>query len=526
MITRIARDPVIIQGERVAALRALTKEVALAMQADFVGFWSYDAERSQICSEANYDRNKNLWTDGFVLKRMDAPKYFSAIENEKVLPVDDCFSSPHTAEFRDSYCKVFDVQSLIDVPVLFDGEVVGIICCEITGVKRDWSSEDKFFAMFAADFAGRVLEAEERRAFSRQIERENFRLSEAQLKGLLASFPIPTVMLDSESRIISVSESWLEHYKFSAANPVGMKMWEAHDQYEQVWIDRILRAQKGEILSQDEELISVGEVNIWISWELRPWKNLKGENAGIVIICEDITYRKDTEMKLRHTAKMSALGEMAGGIAHEINNPLSILKGFVDLMQKNLTRGQFDADVFRGYLEKSSSTINRISRIVQSMKRVSRETSQDNMQLASLNSLIEESLDFVQEKFRYNSIELKKTLLPDDIQVLCRPVEISQVLLNLLTNAFHALPQGGWVQISAEKTSSHVRILISDSGKGIPKDIRDKIFQPFFTTKDIGKGTGLGLSISRTMMQNHNGSLYLDESKSETTFVLELPLSA
>lgn len=494
------------------------------MEADLVGFWAYDSERTLICSEANYDRKKNIWTDGLTLHRSDAPNYFSAIENEKVLPVEDCFASPHTAEFKESYCKVFDVQSLIDVPVLFDGEVVGIICCEVTGEKRIWTSEDKFFAMFAADFAGRVLEAEERRAFSRQIERENFRLSEAQLKGLLASFPIPTVMLDSESRIISISESWLEHYKFSVANPIGMKMWEAHDQYEQVWIDRILRAQQGEILSQDEELVSVKGANIWISWELRPWKNLKGENAGIVIICEDITYRKDTEMKLRYTAKMSALGEMAGGIAHEINNPLSILKGFVDLMQKSLARGQFDAEVFRGYLEKSSSTINRISRVVQSMKRVSRETSVDNMQLASLNSLIDESLDFVQEKFRYNSIELRKSLLPDDVQVLCRPVEISQVLLNLLTNAFHALPHGGLVKITAEKTLTHVRILISDSGSGIPKEIREKIFQPFFTTKDIGKGTGLGLSISRTMMQNHNGSLTLDESKPETTFVLELPL--
>lgn len=527
-LAHIARDPAISQGKRRDALRALTREVALAMDADFVGFWAYDDDRKLVKSEANFDRAKNSWHDGAILREIDAPTYFSVLKEERLLAVEDCFESYVTAEFKESYCVPHNIRSLVDVPILFDGEIIGIICCEIVGEPRTWTNDDKFFALIAADFMGRILESDQRRALAKMLLEENLRMGETQLKALLTALPLPIAMIDRESRYMAMSDAWLEQYSFRVADPFGVPVWDAHEHYQQSWKDRIMRGQAGERLGLEEEYVELAPGSyVWISWQLVPWHNLQGEIGGVVISCEDITYRKESEAKLSQTAKLTALGEMAGGIAHEINNPLSIMKGFIDLMQKSVSRGQVDLAMFGQYLEKSANTIQRISRIVQAMKRVSRDSSQDLKVSHGVNALIDEVLDVVKEKFHDNGVRLDIVRLGIEVKVHCRPVEISQVLLNLLTNAFHAVEKkpGRWVRLTANIGPGRVRLVVTDSGTGIPKEIREKIFQPFFTTKDIGKGTGLGLSISRKILENHDGKLFLDETSQETTFVAELPLS-
>lgn len=488
------------------------------MDADFVGFWVYDEARTQVTSEANYERARSIWSDGVILLEAEAPTYFSVLKEERLIAVEDCFSSPVTAEFKDSYCVPQDIRSLVDVPILFDGDIVGIICCEIVGETRQWSSEDKFFALNAADFVGRILEAEHRRHLAMLLEQENLRMGETQLKALLTALPHPIAMIDRESRYMAMSDAWLESYSFIVADPFGVPVWDAHEHYKPEWKERIQKSQQGERLGNEEEFVEISPGNhIWISWQLVPWHNLQGEIGGVVITCEDITYRKESEAKLRQTAKLTALGEMAGGIAHEINNPLSIMKGFIDLMQKNVSRGQVDLAMFAQYLEKSSNTIQRISR----------DSSQDAMVSHGVNALIDDVLDVVKEKFQDNGVRLEVAKLALEVRVSCRPVEIAQVLLNLLTNAFHAVEEQpeGWVRLAATIGQGRVLLSVVDSGHGIAADIREKIFQPFFTTKDIGKGTGLGLSISRNILETHQGRLYLDETAKATTFVVELLLS-
>ena len=497
------------------------------MDAQFVGFWAYDESRKLVMSEANYDRAHNAWTDGAKLEEVAAPVYFAALKEERLLAVEDCFTSPVTAEFKESYCVPHNIRSLVDVPILFDGEIIGIICCEIVGESRAWTNEDKFFALIAADFLGRILESDQRRQLAKLLEQENLRMSETQLKALLTALPLSMAMIDRESRYMAMSDAWLQQYTFTVPNPFGVAVWDAHEHYQDTWKDRIMRCQAGERMGLDEEYIEISPGNhVWISWQVVPWHNLQGDIGGVVIACEDITYRKESEAKLNQTAKLTALGEMAGGIAHEINNPLSIMKGFIDLMQKSVSRGQVDLVMFGQYLEKSSNTIQRISRIVQAMKRVSRDSSQDQKVSHGVNSLIDEVLDVVKEKFRVNGVRLDVDRLGIEVKIDCRPVEISQVLLNLLTNAFHAVEKtpGGWVRLSASIGPGRTRLTVKDSGPGIPKELREKIFQPFFTTKDIDKGTGLGLSISRKILENHDGKLYLDETIKETAFVAELPL--
>jgi len=528
LLANISRHPVISKGQRKEAMRALTREAALAMQVDFIGFWAYDEGRTKVIVEANYNRKTDSWEDGAVIEQKNAPTYFSVINEERVLAVEDCFTSPYTAEFKDSYSIPLDIRSLVDVPVLIDGEMVGIICCEVVGSNRLWSSEDKFFALMIADIVGRVIEAEKRRELATLLEIENLKMGESQLKALLTALPTPIAMLDKESCYLAMSDAWIDQYTFTVADPFGKKVWDCHPNYIDEWKQRVLKAQKGEVLGKDEECIKNAEgQDAWISWKIVPWQNLQSEIAGVVIQCEDITYRKDSELKLSHASKLTALGEMAGGIAHEINNPLSIMKGFIDLMQKSVRRGQMDLKTFEQYLERSSATISRISRIINTMKRISRDSSNESLTLHSANGLVDDALDFIQEKFRDKGLTLEIIRLKEDVQVNCRPVEISQVLLNLLTNAFHAVAdrKGAWVKIELDKKPQKLHLRVVDAGTGIPLSIREKIFQPFFTTKDIGQGTGLGLSISKKILETHNGRLFLDTSCPNTTMVIELPLN-
>lgn len=528
LLANISRHPVISKAARKEAMRALTHEAALAMEVDFIGYWAYDEGRTKITVEANYNRKTDSWEDGAVIEQKNAPNYFSVINEERVLAVEDCFTSPYTAEFKDSYSIPLDIRSLVDVPVLIDGEMVGIICCEVSGKNRLWSSEDKFFALMIADFVGRVIEAEKRRELAALLELENLKMGESQLKALLTALPTPIAMLDKNSRYIAMSDAWIKQYTFSVVDPFGKKVWECHPNYIDEWKHRVLKAQEGEVLGIDEECIKNAEgEDAWISWKIVPWQNLQGEIAGVVIQCEDITFRKDTELKLSHASKLTAMGEMAGGIAHEINNPLSIMKGFIDLMQKSVRRGQIDLKNFEQYLERSSATISRISRIINTMKRISRDSSHELLSLHSANGLVDDALDFIQEKFRDKGLTLEVKRLKDDVQVNCRSVEISQVLLNLLTNAFHAVEdkKDAWVKIELEKMADKLELRVVDSGSGIPIEIREKIFQPFFTTKDIGQGTGLGLSISKKILETHKGRLFLDTNCPHTTIVIELPLN-
>jgi C4-dicarboxylate-specific signal transduction histidine kinase len=169
--------------------------------------------------------------------------------------------------------------------------------------------------------------------------------------------------------------------------------------------------------------------------------------------------------------------------------------------------------------------VHRIARIIKALKNFSRNSEYDPPVESRLSEVLTLGLDLCRERFRVGSIDLQVELNVDPM-VLCRPTEISQVLLNLLNNAYDAV-QGGQaplVRISTELCGDSLEVLIQDNGPGIPQHLRDKIMQPFFTTKDVDKGTGLGLSISKGLIEGHQGKLSLLENEKLTTFQILLPL--
>jgi C4-dicarboxylate-specific signal transduction histidine kinase len=234
----------------------------------------------------------------------------------------------------------------------------------------------------------------------------------------------------------------------------------------------------------------------------------------------------DAESKLINSAKMSALGEMAGGIAHEINTPLATITLLSGQVQEILQEAEAENGSLLLKLTKGiEDTAARISKIIQGLRIFSRDGSKDPMEEKSLREVIESTLALCNEKFKNRQINLQVDPIPD-VMLMCRPTQISQVLLNLFNNSYDAIGEQAksWIKINCEYGDEFVVMRVTDSGLGIANDIQNKMFQPFFTTKDIGKGTGLGLSISKGLVEANGGRIYYDSSSPNTSFVLQFPV--
>lgn len=225
------------------------------------------------------------------------------------------------------------------------------------------------------------------------------------------------------------------------------------------------------------------------------------------------------------SAKFAALGEMAGGIAHEINNPMTVINLNAEQLKYMLKSPEERVEAAMAKLEVISKTVSRVAKIIDSMRSFSRQADEDEFQYEYVQRIIDETLSFCSERFKHHHIEMKVEYSEERVAIHCRPVQISQVILNLLNNAFDAiedLPQK-WIHLRVIREEGHVFISVTDSGTGIPLSEQEKIFVPFYTTKAVGKGTGLGLSLSRKIIEDHGAQLRLDTNSKNTSFMIEFP---
>lgn len=263
---------------------------------------------------------------------------------------------------------------------------------------------------------------------------------------------------------------------------------------------------------------------------------IKSGAVDISTFCiKDLTEQLDSQKqldKLRATAaeagKLSSLGEMASGIAHEINNPLAIISNTTSYLRKEFQKGKLTQEDFNDSIDDIELTIERISKIVKGLRNISRDSTNEKMSGCQLRDVVTDVLSVCQERFKNHEVvlEVNDPESVTEMSILCYRVQLSQVMLNLISNAFDAVEKLSekWVKLEFKATDKNVVINIMDSGHGIPLDITEKIFQPFYTTKEIGKGTGLGLSLSKSLIEKQGGSLSINKECMNTCFEIKIPL--
>ncbi len=231
-------------------------------------------------------------------------------------------------------------------------------------------------------------------------------------------------------------------------------------------------------------------------------------------------------MSSDHSQKMATLGEMAAGIAHEINNPLFIINAFATKIDNLVDRNELDVKALKRVSFMIQKNCKRISGIVSGLRMFSRDTTHDDFEVACLRDIIQESLEFSKERMRIHEIKLKVDLGENELPVECKPSQLSQVIVNLLNNSYDSIIEGDgekWIKVFAKEEKSRILLSITDCGEKLPIKEQQRIMEPFYTTKSVGKGTGLGLSISREIINRHQGDFYIDPFCDNVRFVIELP---
>ncbi len=402
-LAKIAMSNLIDHGDRILAFRLLTEALVESLNVERASIWLYDEGKTYIELCDLFEVTSKTHSAGMKLNQVDFPIYFSFLQQNRVLVVEDAHADKITSEFSTSYLTPLNIHSMLDVPIRLGGEVVGVICNEQVGRMRQWTIEDDFFVCAIADIVGRVLEAEKRLHAQRQLQTQ--------------------------------------------------------------------------------------------------------------------------QMQSVQAAKLASLGEMAGGVAHEINNPLQVILSASEFLKDLMMDQTLDRESLKESVHMIANTAQRIDKIVKGLKYFAREGSIEQRQLHSLSNLFEDTLSFCRERFASRGVRLDVPEIREPIFLKINAIAVSQVLLNLLNNAFDAVvgKQGAWVRLDLDVFEGMISISVTDSGEGIDPALRDKIMNPFFTTKPIGIGTGLGLSVSRGLVESHGGRLYLEPTSKNTRFVVELP---
>lgn len=364
----------------------------------------------------------------------------------------------------------------------------------------------------------------------RWLEKEA-KKSEEKYRLIFNMIPNPVFVLDEENfQILDCNERVAEVYGFTKSEILKTSFVHlfAADQREE-YASAISSTQ---ILPRVRQVRKDGQaifVNIRVS---------SFEYAGrptLLVTTTDITASLLAQQQLIQAGKMATLGEMATGVAHELNQPLSVIKTASSYLIRKVQKHEpIDDEILKTMAEEIDGHVDRASRIINHMRDFSRK-SEVGKERVQVNDILAKALDFFSQQFKLREIGLEKDFEDPLPLILADSNRLEQVIINLLTNARDAIEKKCDENASGEKTriisvktgieEGMVTIRIRDTGTGIAEPILDRIFEPFFTTKKVGKGTGIGLSISYGIVQDYDGIIRVETKEGEgTTFIVQFPI--
>ncbi len=323
-----------------------------------------------------------------------------------------------------------------------------------------------------------------------------------------------------DGKIIDVNDAFTEIYGYSRDEVLGkstsliQSRHSTPDFYRDMWNSLNKENQwHGEILNRRKDGT---EIPVWLS--ITPI--YLGENKiGYMGIESDMSEQKNLEQQIIQTEKLATIGQLAAGIAHEIGTPLNIISGNAEYMLLDMKK----SDPGYGELETIIEQAKRMSALMRELLNFARPKVL-SLKTTDPNQLLNEVLNFVHMQFKKQDIKTVTHFKKDIPKVYCDPALLYQVFLNVVVNAFQAMDKGGTLTITTdikgkEAKSKKVKVEISDTGEGIPPEHLDRIFMPFFTTKEPGKGTGLGLAVTKRIVEEHRGNIGIRSEVGKGTVV-------
>ena len=243
------------------------------------------------------------------------------------------------------------------------------------------------------------------------------------------------------------------------------------------------------------------------------------EGPAILIMLRDVSERKRLQDQLRRTERVAELGTLASGMAHEIGTPMNVILGRAEYLMDRVT----EEPIKRG-LRTIITQVERITKVMNQLLSFARRKAPQRIPL-DLRTVIEDGMEMFQERLASNQIRIKMEMAEPCPMVLADADQMSQVLLNLVMNALHAMPEGGTLRVGLELERPMVKLTIVDTGHGIPPEAIGNIYDPFFTTKEFGKGTGLGLTVVKGIIEEHQGTIVVESEEGKgTRFTVLLPM--
>lgn len=351
-----------------------------------------------------------------------------------------------------------------------------------------------------------------RMTLDESIEDLNMTLKElAELESVLNEATIFAIT-DQEDRILYANDNFCQLYKYSRDELLGQK----HDIYSSnyhppsffndIW-ETIQGGEvwRGEILNQAKD-----GTKYWLDTTIIPFVNTNGERYKHISIQYDITEKRNTEDTLRKTEKLAIIGELAAGIAHEVRNPLTTIRGFVQLLNES----QIDSY----YVETILDEIDRINFIVNEFM-VFAKPHQLQFSICNLNEILTSVVKFLEPEATLKNVVIHFETSHERMLISGEKNQLKQVFLNLIKNSIEAMPTGGTISISLKKSTEKIAVIVKDEGIGMDLDQIKKLGEPFFTTKK--NGNGLGLMVSYKIIQNHKGKIQVQSRLNEgTTFIV------
>jgi two-component system, NtrC family, sensor kinase len=457
---------------------------------------------------------------GLALDLNKYPEVRKAVETRQTVVINDVGQEPLLQEVR-AKLKSLGFQSIMVLQLVFQDNVLGILFLRAARSERRFTLDEITACQVVANASANALR---NAMFFEQVRAEARSRKETvdKLQSILDHFPDLVYTTDLEGRLTEFSRGGEGLLGFSRTQALGKTCAELYPEPEaRERIAAVIR--DGKSLENFETTVRGGDgrqrdVMVTAS----PLRDETGAVRGTVGIIKDVTELKSARRHLLQAEKLSAVGEVVSGVAHELNNPLAGVLGYAQLLMGGPMDGRQQRSV-----ERIFESALRCQKIVQNLLAFSRRHPSEKRYLG-LNGIVEKTLDLKAYQLRVNNLKVVKTLDPDLPRTMMDFNQIQQVLLNVINNAQYAIAAEraqGTLTIGTETRGGAIRLTVSDDGPGMSPETLSKAFDPFFTTKPVGEGTGLGLSVSYGIIREHGGRIWADSRVGEgTTVCIELPI--